>query len=396
MKEHTPVIQTLQRATNIPIFISTNNGQIIEAYPDIQLPQLIEHAITLFRKYNCDCSHPLIIYERFFLLGVAQLDSNHFAVVGPSISTKYTEKDLWNELQSGPFKSDIQALLNILTHIPYTSSQNLLNTLLLVIHSFSKQIYPIHNVQFKSEHQTSNKTEKIHYLSKYRPLESKQPHISRICEERFLDTISKGDISILYEYANNPTLDLVDQMSNDAARQKKYLFVVTASLLCRSAIRNGIDSERAHAISDYYCKKMDKLNDLSEIGSLYFRMFEAYANESRESTLAGKHYSLAVEMCCEYISVHLHQKILLPEISEHCGLSPRWLSKLFKSEVGINISEYINQKKLERACQMLRYTPYSISEISYILQYSSQSYFSKQFKAKYHMTPKEYRDNSPI
>ena len=66
------------------------------------------------------------------------------------------------------------------------------------------------------------------------------------------------------------------------------------------------------------------------------------------------------------------------------------LQLLFKNSVDQSPKKYINDKKLERSCQMLLENRYTISEISLRLGYSSIHYFSKSFNMKYHMSPSEF------
>ena len=61
-----------------------------------------------------------------------------------------------------------------------------------------------------------------------------------------------------------------------------------------------------------------------------------------------------------------------------------------KTSVDQSPKKYINDKKLERSCQMLLENRYTISEISLRLGYSSIHYFSKSFNMKYHMSPSEF------
>ena len=83
-------------------------------------------------------------------------------------------------------------------------------------------------------------------------------------------------------------------------------------------------------------------------------------------------------------------RITIPEICEHFSLSRSALQLLFKNSVDQSPKKYINDKKLERSCQMLLENRYTISEISLRLGYSSIHYFSKSFNMKYHMSPSEF------
>ena len=64
--------------------------------------------------------------------------------------------------------------------------------------------------------------------------------------------------------------------------------------------------------------------------------------------------------------------------------------QMFKNSIDQSPKKYINDKKLERSCQMLLENRYTISEISLRLGYTSIHYFSKSFNMKYHMSPSEF------
>ena len=76
-----------------------------------------------------------------------------------------------------------------------------------------------------------------------------------------------------------------------------------------------------------------------------------------------------------------------PSSAEHVHLNPTYLSELFKRETGTAISQYITDKRMEAAENMLKYSEYSFDEIAQILAYRSQSHFSKVFKKHSGMTP---------
>ena len=61
---------------------------------------------------------------------------------------------------------------------------------------------------------------------------------------------------------------------------------------------------------------------------------------------------------------------------------------------GMGIASYIRKKRMEAACNMLRYSDIPYAEIAQILAFSSQSHFIQVFKADTGMTPHEYRNSA--
>ena len=99
---------------------------------------------------------------------------------------------------------------------------------------------------------------------------------------------------------------------------------------------------------------------------------------------------LIIEDIRHYIGEHLDE-VTRSSISEVFYLSPNYLSKLFRKEMGVSLSEYIQGQRMARAKRLLLQTELSISQIAAETGYPSFAHFSKQFKKFVGMTPGEYR-----
>jgi transcriptional regulator GlxA family with amidase domain len=81
-------------------------------------------------------------------------------------------------------------------------------------------------------------------------------------------------------------------------------------------------------------------------------------------------------------------------MAEEMNISRIQLYRKMKAILGINISDYIQNIRLEKAKVMLDETMLTISEIAFATGFSSPSYFSTSFKNKFNKPPKSYRDNN--
>ena len=98
-----------------------------------------------------------------------------------------------------------------------------------------------------------------------------------------------------------------------------------------------------------------------------------------------------IKKVCAYVDQNLSAEISLESASEYAGVSSFYLSKLFKEEKGETFVNYISDKRLEKSCQLLAQTELSIKEITASVGYNDQNYYSRIFKSKYGISPKEYR-----
>ena len=87
-------------------------------------------------------------------------------------------------------------------------------------------------------------------------------------------------------------------------------------------------------------------------------------------------------------------KFSVEDLADRLGVSRVQLYRKVKAIIGINISDHINNVKLEKAAELLKSNNMNISEIAYSLGFSSPNYFSTAFKNKFGISPKEYKSSN--
>ena len=100
-----------------------------------------------------------------------------------------------------------------------------------------------------------------------------------------------------------------------------------------------------------------------------------------------------IEKVCRYIDENLDKDLSLEVLANVADVSTFYLSKLFKEEKSENIINFVTNKRLDRARQLLSETKYSIKEITAFTGYNDQNYFSRLFKNKFGLSPSEFRNN---
>ena len=92
-----------------------------------------------------------------------------------------------------------------------------------------------------------------------------------------------------------------------------------------------------------------------------------------------------------YIQDNYNQRISLSEVAEKFHFSTSTVSRMFVRYMNVNYIDYINQLRFEKAKELLELSELSVSEIAEQTGFESLSYFSRQFKKKYGVSPQEYR-----
>ena len=129
---------------------------------------------------------------------------------------------------------------------------------------------------------------------------------------------------------------------------------------------------------------MQRLRDWS---FLMLRKLQAELSSSETTTK-----SYIIRQVHEIVDNELAHDISVKTIADRVYLHPVYLSKMYKSETGESLGDYMIRKRMERAHYLLKHTNKKIYEITAELGYQNPQYFSKMFKKHYGMTPNEFRD----
>ena len=220
-------------------------------------------------------------------------------------------------------------------------------------------------------------------------------HSSFDRELAFYESICSGNIELVRLFMKPLFCEGCGVLSEDPIRNLKYHMVVLATMIARYCIKGGMSPEESYSMSDYYIMKTDKSTTEEEIRTVHLEMIEGYTLKMRRIKSNGI-FSRKVLKAINYIMSNINNRILLKDVAEYLGLSPEYLSRLFRRETGLTFSEYVNKLKIEEATALLTYTKFTDIEISNMLAYCSQSYFIKIFRKFTGTTPKKYRENYKI
>ncbi len=152
--------------------------------------------------------------------------------------------------------------------------------------------------------------------------------------------------------------------------------------------------------------------DRKEIEDIIFAMMKEYgAKQTSWETVLGNYLNtLIVKMLrkteigieqselhdiwqklSEYIDDNLESKLTLNDLAQKCFYNPSYFSRIFKEKFKIPFVEYITQKRLARAIDLLKNTDVSVREIGQRVGFSDNKSFYHAFSQSYHCTPLEYR-----
>lgn len=129
------------------------------------------------------------------------------------------------------------------------------------------------------------------------------------------------------------------------------------------------------------------------IGELKIELQE---ERSRRRAEADRHVPTAGEQFMaklqDVMDKHLENNTLsVNDLVDEMGMGRTVFFNRLKSMTGLSPVEYIRDQRVLRAKQLMDSTQYNLTEITYMVGMNDSRYFSKCFKAKYGVTPTEYR-----
>ncbi|MCQ2502207.1 MAG: AraC family transcriptional regulator [Saccharofermentans sp.] len=212
-------------------------------------------------------------------------------------------------------------------------------------------------------------------------------------EINFYELVASGNINKLEDYLRELRINpdtTHGTLSQDKLRNAKYHAAILAALVSRFCIEGGLEISVAYNMSDIYIELVDAATSEEEILDIQDDLLRNYCRKMSDLTknrVVSRHIVVAID----YIRSHIQENLTVESIADSLSLNSSYLSKLFKQEMGIALSRYIRDQKINVACNMLRHLDESSLTIANYLGFSSQSHFIQVFKKTTGMTPEEYR-----
>lgn len=109
--------------------------------------------------------------------------------------------------------------------------------------------------------------------------------------------------------------------------------------------------------------------------------------------LAENQDIMVVNRLNKFISENPGDNLSLTRLADLVYLNPSYLSRFYKQFTGKNLTDYINEVRIEAAKRLLKDTNLKVNEVAQKLGYESASYFTSLFKRIEGITPQEHRVN---
>lgn len=216
-------------------------------------------------------------------------------------------------------------------------------------------------------------------------LNIQKPYQARSMEEA-VRVFEKDHVDIMIsdiEMLGHSGFDLLEWV------RKEHTETQTAFLTCHSRIDYAQKAIKL-GVRGYLLKPVRE-PELLELLEICIKSIPEHENTNDESGKKRIEYSDLVNRTMHYVQQHLSEPVTRESISRELYVHENHLSRVFSSETGMTLTNYITECRIQKAKELLVSTNLSITEIASLVGYNYAAYFTKIFKDKTGTTPNQWR-----
>jgi len=377
--------------TNVSFSFYENNSKSYETN-HLLLPEQLKYELDE-NKHTIITNHKdnkiLRIQYKYGLTFLCLYLNQKNIIFGPFLINDDYEKDIDELIMHYKFINEEAYMLeNFYGNLKVLSEfqQNLIIKLIQNANTLDFENIKIHNVQVKKIDNHS------FYESQAFNFNTKMIESNYEIEKSLLKIVRNGDVEAAVNFDFHKTANQMLIYQNNSFTNMKTNLMIFDALCNREILKCGVDLHLANKISNNIKFQINKISLSSELRNIAQKILFTYSKVVRDYTLPNN--SSNIKKIILFIRKNLTEKISLEDIAKKLFITKEHLSRLFKKEMGITISEYIIKTKIEEAKKMLKNTDHNILDIAQLLNFANSSHFSNSFKKITGVSPTDYRKNS--
>ncbi len=161
-------------------------------------------------------------------------------------------------------------------------------------------------------------------------------------------------------------------------------------LMSRAAVDGGANIQYALQLNHNYIRGVQSTKDLDK---LCFYLTNAMNNfiDCAFRFSGFKHFDI-MHKTHAHLRAHYMDKLTLEDMAHMVYLSPSYFSRVFKDEQGVTFREYLTSYRIEKSKTLLLNKSIRIADVSAMVGFEDQSYYTKVFKRLVGTSPNKYRE----
>ena len=356
------------------------------------------HLVKCIRQYLKQCETSKItsiitpFHTQYYILCISKEQDEHL-MVGPFVENPITDNLVYPIINNLKLNLDYAAKLKLYYQsVPSIDTSSVFEILFTINEYITKnQLHPSVNtidlsIMPKQDSSYDLFVENMNRTSMYKKLEYRYAG-----EDKLLSYITNGDVILAQSQLENSPLRCSEIIrTKDTVRNTKNLLLSTNTLFRKAAHVGGVHPIYIDELSNKWAMKIEQALSLEALNNMPLQMISSYCLLTKEHSLSQ--YSPIIKQALTFIDLNFSSNLTVKKVALEVNLSPDYLTRLFKKELGVTVITYINQKRIYRSLKLLKTTNLSIEEIGDLIGLSNTSYFYTLFKREIGISPKQYRN----
>lgn len=320
-------------------------------------------------------------------------EEHELLFIGPYLTKEINDSDIYELMNTLKIPSELfPQLQNYYYSLPHINEKGNFSILLRQLYTtiFSVEIPSFQHLDLKKFESTKE------FLEKNRFHVSDDPALSmHLLEERYhyedelLDAVSHGNTAKALSITESIGTLRFAPRTNSELRNHKNIMITFNSLLRRSAYEGGVHPFYIDAVSSNYARLIEQCHHTAELYDITPYMVRSYCDLVEKRSMNS--YSEPVRQILVTVDASLTGDLSLKRFADELFLNTSYLSTLFKKEMGMTLTDYVNKNRIAYAKKLLKSTTLSIQDIAAKSGIPDIHYFTRLFRREMGVSPREWR-----
>ena len=398
------LIKTFLEATyntiGAPLIYRSSDGHIYDRHPYFSEDQLklfedrAEELLVKLKDLSSEKTCIMKIHPSLAMTGlIYNPESGEYFYVGP-VASEAAKKDILLDylFEMGLHSQAAEFYLDYLMATAKWSAMRFKDLLILLNHSLNKTIIlpddiPLAESLENIDHVLSARRD--FYRKNSGPPETDRALVSDYSQQLSLAMLS-GNVDKLTEMLGDVNMVFSDMEYYTDLEEERLTGYGSIYGYERMAEYAGVLPEIIGTSKQYYLRRISQATSVVELRQISIEAMYDFTRLIGENK-STKTSDPSINKAIIYIDENIQAKLTAADVARAAHVSEHYLFTHFARETGKNLSEYINEEKIKKACHYMAFTDHSLAEIADFLSFSSQSYFQTVFKRVMGMTPREWK-----
>jgi YesN/AraC family two-component response regulator len=364
--------------------------------PDFLFAMQQKDFLLLSRQTKQDDSQSCLFTNEMGLTYLSKLiafegDEANIWILGPFLMQMPDLTKIDSIFQAEPYKRNV--MQEFMQSLKLFGSSRIQSAVNMLEHAGMIRQAPYNIVDLHSDPSDRlNGKELLYVLQQPDEHDTKLMEVKYELEKEIMHAVESGDKQKLKETMSQSKnwFDFSSRFPNQPIRAMKNMLIVFNTILRKAAENGKVHPFFLHHISEKFSKQIERSESINSLNSLLEVMQDEYCDLVKNRAVSG--YSQVVQKAAHQIKIYFSKPLNLKQLAELCLVHPAHLSRQFKKETGMTLTDYQNRMRIDEAKLLLKEGSISIDRIAGYIGYDDAGYFARIFKKREGMTPTMYRN----